>query len=329
MASHRRTAAAAFAVILASVSLYPVFIGLLWFWAGCGAVIVVALAGTLSRLRRLPVAVVLVIGVAALLLYLNFAFANGRSFLHLLPTPSSLAALSHVAGQGFNEASKYAPPVPELRGMVLLSTAGIGIAALLTDLIAVRLGSAALAGLPLLLLFTEPFTLSLSRGFVGTTVAFCLSVAGYLALLSSEGRDRIREWEHANPSGNDEPDTRTLAAAGRRVGFASVVVALCLPLFVPGLHTTRLFGGGQPGIGGSGGGGGGSGSGSGTGNGVGFPDPNTQLSQELHSTTPSNVLVYTTKDTSPDYLQIYTLDQLTDSGWLNSDQPESVSLSNT
>jgi transglutaminase-like putative cysteine protease len=321
MASHRRTAAAAFAVILASVSLYPVFIGLLWFWAGCGAVIVVALAGTLSRLRRLPVAVVLVIGVAALLLYLNFAFANGSSFLHLLPTPSSLAALSHAAGQGFNEASKYAPPVPELRGLVLLSTAGIGIAALLTDLIAVRLGSAALAGLPLLLLFTEPFTLSLSRGFVGTTVAFCLSVAGYLALLSSEGRDRIREWEHANPSGKDEPDTRTLAAAGRRVGFASVVVALCLPLFVPGLHSTRLFGGGQPGIGGSGGGGGGSGSG--TGNGVGFPDPDTQLSQELHSTTPSNVLVYTTKDTSPDYLQIYTLDQLTDSGWRVS-QPESL-----
>jgi transglutaminase-like putative cysteine protease len=204
---------------------------------------------------------------------------------------------------------------------VLLSTAGIGIAALLTDLIAVRLGSAALAGLPLLLLFTEPFTLSVSRGFVGTTVAFCVSVAGYLALLSSEGRDRIREWEHANPSANDEPDTRNLAAAGRRVGFASVVVALCLPLFMPGLHATRLFGGGQPGIGGSGGGGGGGGSG--TGNGVGFPDPDTQLSQELHSTTPSNVLVYTTKDTSPDYLQIYALDQLTDSGWRIS-QPESL-----
>ena len=256
MASHRRTAAAAFAVILASVSLYPIYIGVLWFWAGCGAVIVVALAGTASRLRRLPVAVVLVIGAAALLLYLNFAFANARSLFHLLPTPGSLAALWHVAGQGFNEASKYAPPVPELRGMVLLAAAGIGIAALLTDLIAVRLGSAALAGLPLLLLFTEPFTLSVSRGFLGTTVAFCVTVAGYLALLSSEGRDRIREWEHPNPSADDQPDTRTLAAAGRRVGFASVVVALCLPLFIPGLHTTRLFGG-QPGIGGSGGGGGG------------------------------------------------------------------------
>ena len=244
MASRRRTVAAAFAVVLASVSLYPIFTGVLWFWAGCGSVIVVALTGTATRLRRLPVVVVLGLGVLALLLYLNFAFSNARSLYHLLPTPASLAALWDTAGRGFNEASGYAPPVPELRGMVLLAAAGIGIAALLTDLIAVRLGSAALAGLPLLLLFTEPFTLSVSRGVVGTAVAFCASVAGYLVLLSSEGRDRIREWEHpASPAAHDEPDTRTLAAAGRRVGFASVVLALCLPLFIPGLHTTRLFGG--------------------------------------------------------------------------------------
>ena len=319
MASRRRTAAAAFAVILASVSLYPIFTGVLWFWAGCGSVIVVALTGTATRLRRLPVVVVLGLGVLALLLYLNFAFANAKSLYHLLPTPASLAALWDTAGRGFSEASIYAPPVPELRGMVLLAAAGIGIAALLTDLIAVRLASAALAGLPLLLLFTEPFTLSVSRGVVGTTVAFCATVAGYLALLSSEGRDRIREWEHPGPSAHDEPDTRTLAAAGRRVGFASIALALCLPLFIPGLHTTRLFGG-QPGIGGSGG----SGGGSGTGGGVGFPDPNTQLTKELHSKQAANVLAYTTTDPSPNYLQIYTLDKLTDKGWQLFGQPETL-----
>jgi transglutaminase-like putative cysteine protease len=316
MASHRRTGAAALAVILASVSLYPVFIGVLWFWAGCGSVLVVALAGTATRLRRLPVLVVLALGAAALLLYLNLVFANARSLYHLLPTPGSLATVFDLAGQGFNEASKYAPPVPELRGMVLLAAAGIGIAALLTDLIAVRLGSAALAGLPLLLLFTEPFTLSVSRGFLGTTVAFCALVAGYLALLSSEARDRIREWEHPNPDVNDEPDTRTLAAAGRRVGFASVVIALCLPLFIPGLHTTRLFGGGQPGIGGSGGGSGSAGA-------AGFPDPNVQLSQELRSGQPVPVLTYKTTDPLPSYLQIYAVDKLTDSGWQLTSQPES------
>jgi transglutaminase-like putative cysteine protease len=316
MTSYRRTLAAALATAAASVSLYPIFIGVLWFWAGLGSIVIVAAVSTATRLRPLPVPVCLVAGAAALLLYLNLAFSNARSLYHLLPTPTSVRLLFDLAGQGFDQASKYAPPVPGLHGMVLLAAAGIGITALLADLIAVRLSSAALAGLPLLLLFTEPFTLSVSRGFFGTTVAFCIGVAGYLALLSSEGRDRIREWERPQPSAGDTPDTRTLAAAGRRVGFASVVFALCLPLVVPGLHVTRLFGG-QQGIGGAPGDGGGSA-------GVGFPDPNTRLSQELKMTQAAPVLIYTTKAATPGYLQVYVLDRLTDDGWRIFGQPESL-----
>ena len=322
MSSHRRTLAAAIATAAASVSLYPIFTGGLWFLAGLGAIVVVAAAGTATRWRRLPEPVCLAGGLVALLLYLNLAFANSRSLLHLLPTPASARLLAHMVDQGFNQAGKYAPPVPELAPMVLLAAAGIGIAALLTDWMAVRLGSAALAGLPLLLLFTEPFTLSVGRGFLGTTVAFCVGIGGYLGLLSSEGKDRIREWESQDPAARDAPDTKALAAAGRRVGFASVVVALILPLVIPGLHVTRLFGG-QAGIGGHGGAGV---SGTGPG-GVGFPGVNTQFSQELSSelTTPSQIVLgYTTAVQSPDYLQLYVLDKLTDSGWSLFSQPEST-----
>src|SRR6516162_231100 len=313
MASHRRTLAAAVATILASVSLYPIFFGWIWFWSGVAAVCTVAVAGTLTRLRRLLVVVCAAGGLAALMLDLNIGFESNRSLYRVLPTPASLRGLWDLAGQGFDEAARYAPPVPELHGLLLLAAAGIGIAALLTDLIAVRLESAALAGLPLLLLFTEPFTLSLARNAVGTTIAFCLGTAGYLALLSSEGRDRIREWEQPSPGPQDIPDTRALTAAGRRVGIASVVLALAVPLFVPGLHATRLFGG-QAGIGGNLGGAGG----------VGFPDPNTQLSKELHATNAEPVLAYKSSDTSPQYLQIYVLDNLTGSGWQMFSQPQSL-----
>jgi transglutaminase-like putative cysteine protease len=79
------------------------------------------------------------------------------------------------------------------------------------------------------------------------------------------------------------------------------------------LHATRLFGG-QPGIGGNEGGAGG----------VGFPDPNTQLSKELHASTAAPVLVYKTSDATPQYLQIYVLDNLTGSGWQLFSQPESL-----
>jgi transglutaminase-like putative cysteine protease len=318
MTSHRRTLAAAVASAAASVSLYPIFTGGLWFLAGFGAIAVVAAAGTATRWRRLPEPVCLAGGLVALLLYLNLAFANSRSLWHLLPTPASARLLGHLVSQGFIEAGKYAPPVPELAPMVLLAAGGIGIAALLTDWMAVRLGSAALAGLPLLLLFTEPFTLSVGRGFLGTTVAFCVGIGGYLGLLSSEGKDRIREWESQDPSARNAPDTKALAAAGRRVGVASVAVALILPLVVPGLHVTRLFGG-QTGIGGR--------PGAGAGGAVGFPSDDTQLSQTLSSELnmpTATVLAYTTTAPDPDYLQIYVLDKLTDSGWSLFSQPESL-----
>ena len=320
MSSHRRTIAAAAATILTSISLYPVFIGTAWFWAGAGAVLAVAGAATLTRLRRLPVLVCVVGSLAGLLLYLNLVFSNGRSWGHLLPTATSLRLLWDLAGQGFRESAKYAPPVPALSGMVLLAAAGIGLTAVLTDLIAVRLGSAALAGLPLLLLFTEPFTLSISRDALGTAIAFCAATAGYLWMLSSEGRDRIREWEHKNPDPRQMPDTTAVAAAGRRVGAASMVVALCVPLIIPGLHVTRLFGAGQPGIGGHG---------TGAGAGAGFPDPNTQMSNELHATQTQVEFTYTSTAINPQYFQVYVLDNLTASqGWKIFGQPSVLATVN-
>jgi transglutaminase-like putative cysteine protease len=314
MQNHRKTIAAALATVLASISLYPVFVGTGWFWAGAGAILTVAIAGTLTRLRRLPVLANLGGTLIGLLLYLNLGFESARSLLHVLPTPSSLSSLWGLAGQGINESARYAPPVPELRGMLLLVVGGIGLTAVFTDLIAVRLESAALAGLPLLLLFTEPFTLSVRRDGVGTTIAFCLGTIGYLTMLSTEGRERIRAWERS-PTSLAEPDTRALAAAGRRAGLASVVLALCLPLFVPGLHATRLFGAGTPGIGGAGG------SGSG---GAGFPDPQTQVTQELRESRAQPVLEYRSSDGSGQYFQTYVLDDLTDSGWNMFAQPESL-----
>jgi transglutaminase-like putative cysteine protease len=314
MGSHRQTIAAGIATMLAATSLYPLFIGTAWFFGGLGATVTVALVGTLTRLRRLPVLVCLLAGAAGLVLYLNLVFASGPSFGHVLPTLASLHRLISLISQGTSLSAKYAPPVPELTGMLFLAVSGIGIVAVLTDLIAVRLRSAALAGIPLLLLVTEPFTVSASRGWLGIAASFCLGSAGYLGLLATEGRGRIREWEQPQPgSPGGEPDTSALSAAGRRVGFASALIALCLPLFIPGLHTTRLFGG-QPGIGGHPGSGGSGGL-------VGLPSPETAMSSELKSKKAEPVLQYTESGPSGEYLQLYVLDQLTTTDWHLVDSP--------
>jgi transglutaminase-like putative cysteine protease len=295
--NHRLTLTTAVAVLLASIALYPLFKGIGWFWAGAGAIVVVAAAGTATRLPALPagvIATVLALGAAAplltnpgwywellglvivscaaasvtrlrllpvvaglitylagLLLYLNLLFAGPESAGWIVPTKNSLLHLRHLASQGIFERI-YRPPVPGHHGVELLAAVGIGLMAVAADLIAVRLRSPAIAGLPLLALFSVPITTSARQGAIGATVTFCLGMTGYLALLAADGRERLRIWGRLVTlwqSGPDDdepvrgPDTRALAASGRRIGLAAVSLAIFIPLLLPGLRVHKLFSG--------------------------------------------------------------------------------------
>jgi transglutaminase-like putative cysteine protease len=340
----RMTVTTAVACVLVSTVLLPLFTNALWFVIGAGAVIAVAGTGALTRLRTLPVSVCLAAGVAGLLLYLNLIFEVRHSLLLVIPTPGSLSRLWHLAGTGLHDANRYAPPAPNLPGLLLLAAGGVGITAVLTDLIAVRLRSTALAGLPLLVLFTVPVTMNASHSQLTTGLVFCLSGVGYLAMLSADGRERIRVWgrlvslwrsaprygrasDGTGFDGNGQPgaprrprgrgiripgpDTRALAAAGRRVGLASIVLALCAPLIVPGLHASKLFSSG-PGIGGTGGSGGQS---------LSLPNALSQAVAQLRESQPRTLFTYRTSATQSqqanvaEYFRQYVFDTLGDRGW--------------
>jgi transglutaminase-like putative cysteine protease len=333
----RMTVTVAVACVLASTVLYPLFNDAQWFFAGAGAVIVVAAFGALSRLRTLPVVACLAISLLGLLLYLNVVFEAHASPIGIIPTPASISRLWDLLESGLHEAGRYAPPAPMLPSLVLVAAGGIGLMAVLADLIAVRLRSTALAGLPLLVLFTVPITMKAPSG-AGTVVVFCLGTAGYLAMLSADGRERIRVWGRlvslwrSGPQDDGArsparpvrvrhaaepepgPDTRAMAATGRRVGLASMVLALSVPLILPGLHPRNPFSTG-PGIGGSGG----------TAAAVSLPDTLSETLKELQESHPTPVLTYTIT-TSPaslesndaQYLREVVYDDLTDSGWQNS-----------
>ena len=318
--NRRMTVTAGVAVLCTSTVLYPVFTDSLWFAASIGAVVTVTAVGALTRLRPLPVAACLAAGVAGLLLYLNLVFEARHSLLLVIPTPASVSSLWHLASTGFNDASRYAPPVPNLPGLLLLTVAGVGITAVLTDLIAVRLRSTALAGLPLLVLFTVPVMVNAPHSQLVTGLVFCLGGAGFLAMLSADGRERIRVWGRlvslwrgtgGTGSRIRGPDTQALAAAGRRVGLASIVLALCAPLLVPGLHPSKLFSSG-PGIGGTG---------TGTGA-LSLPSALGQAVNQLRDTHPSVEFTYTTsasasiQSSDAQYFRQYVFDTLADgTGW--------------
>ena len=252
--NQRLTIAAAMATIAASLSLYPLVSGWLWFWEGVGAIAVAALAGALTRLRVLPWVLCAVIGLAAQVLYLNVLLSSAHSAGRLLPTTASLHHLWRLAQLGLDGTARFAPPAPADPGILLLTAAGIGVVAVATDLLAVRLHRPAVAGLPLLVLFCVPLTASVHQSVFGAMTVFGLGMAGYLAMLAVDGRERLRLWGRLVTvwhRGQDPavaqrggPNTKELAAAGRRIGVAAVVIALFIPLMVPGLRDHKLFSGG-------------------------------------------------------------------------------------
>jgi hypothetical protein len=308
--SQRLTVAAAVATAAASLSLYPLVSGWLWFWEGAGAVAVIALAGALVRLRVVPWVLSAVAGLVALLLYLNVLFASAQSLGRLIPTVTSLRHLWRLGRFGLDETARFAPPAPAGQAILLLTVAGIGAAAVATDLIAVRLHRPAVAGLPLLVLFCVPLTTSLHQSVFGAMTVFGLGMAGYLGMLAVDARDRLRLWgrlvtvwhrgQDPAVAQRGTPNTRELAAAGRRIGVAAVVIALFIPLLVPGLRDHKLFSG-------SGGGG--------KEELVTLPDPLVQMNMELQRKTPAHVLTYRTTDPDPQYLQVYVLSNLSSRTW--------------
>jgi transglutaminase-like putative cysteine protease len=317
----RLTVAAAVATVLASTALYPLLHGGMWFWYGIGAVIVVAAVGAATRRRAIPAIVCLLATIGGLFLYLNAAFAGHQSWAGLVPTGASLAHLKVLLNQAMAETAKFAPPVPPRPGIYLLTVAGIGLVAVLTDVLAVRLHRPAIAGLPLLVLFCVPLTTDARPdAFLGTLV-FCAGMVGYLGLLSADGKHRLRLWGRLIHPWQDDadsqgPDVRPLAAAGRRIGSAAVVLALALPLLVPGLKAHRLF----PGDGTGKNGGGGSHSR------IAFPRPLDLLNTDLHESKPVQVLTYRTADSGPPYLQVYVLGNLTTNAWTMGQPPGTTAL---
>ena len=316
----RLTVAAATATVLASIALYPLLAGGAWFWAGLGAVIVVAAVGAVTRRRAIPAIACFAAAIAGEFVYLNAVFAGHQSWGGLVPNGPSVHHLRELVMQATTETSKFAPPVPDRPGIVLLTAAGIGFVAALTDVLAVRLHRPAIAGLPLLVLFCVPLTTDARPGAVGGTLVFCAGVVGYLGLLSADGRHRLRLWGRLVHPWHDEenegPDVRPLTAAGRRIGSAAVVLALSLPLLVPGLRQHRLF----PGTGGGGGGG--------YHGQISFPKPLDALNNELRESRPTTILTYRTTDVQPPYLQVYVLDRLGTNQWTMAPPSDPAALTN-
>jgi transglutaminase-like putative cysteine protease len=296
--------AAAVATGLVLIAVIPLLTGPSWWVRAGGLALVAIMAGSAVSRRVLPALADVGTYLGALLIYLNLLFAGPQSWAWIIPTMKSFNHLGRQISIGYSE-HQYAPPVPATHGMQLIAAAGIGAVAILVDVIAVRMRSPAVAGLPLLVLFSVPVATDVKHVGTGLTLAFCLGITGYLALLATDGRDRLRLWgrlvtvwqEMPEDETAHGPDTRALAASGRRIGLAAVAVAVFVPLVLPGLNQHGLLGTNPvPGHGGGG-------------SQVAPPAPLVQMRTQLFHSSARPFLTYKTTAANPaeQYLQVYVL----------------------
>ncbi|MFC4589829.1 transglutaminase TgpA family protein [Sphaerisporangium corydalis] len=305
--------AAGLATAAVSITLYPLFSGGTWFWTGMGAILVVTAVSALTTRHTVPRWLGPPLGLVALWLYLTLVFAGAYTWAWVVPTKDTVLALAELLREGFEDIQHYAAPVPANPGISLLTAGGIGLVALLVDLLAVRARRAALAGLPLLALFTVPAAV-LSDPIAWP--AFIIAALGYVGLLTADGRERLTHWGRAvlvrrsrSTGAAVRTDAAPLSLAGKRIGFAAIAIAVALPAALPTLDPNPLFGFGV-----------GSGSGEG-GNTITIPNPIASLRGQLTQPANATVLTYTNNDNVPRYLRMYSLDTFDGAQWTMS-QPK-------
>jgi transglutaminase-like putative cysteine protease len=290
----------ALASMLAALTLSPLVQGVTWLFVAAITVVTMMVTGIVARqvLRWWPA----VAGVQALVLIVTLLVLFARS--RILEGPGALNLLRQLVEAGFQVTREQAPPVEATQGIVLLVAGSTGLIALLVDLLAATLRQPALAGLPLLAVYCVPAAL-LNGGL--PWYYFLLAASGFLFLLTADSGDRVRGWGRvlaSSGAGARRPAADGgMAAGGRRVGAAAVLMAVVLPAVVPGLSNQIIGGNGE-----------------GDGNGTGGRtitriNPILDLRKDLANPKDTPLLTYRTSVQNPAPLRIVTSDVFDGKTW--------------
>lgn len=292
----------ALATFAAASALGGVFHGYGWVFPVLGGILIVVVLSELVRMSPLPAAFGPILAAAGVTLYITAVYAPADAYARFIPSSASLNTLADVARSGFHDVHKLTTPVPAHKGLVLLAVVGIAGVALVVDLLAVTMRRAAVAGLPLLATFA--LCTSVAKHGVGW-VPFVLGTTGYLWLLLADSRDRLSRWGRQAGSDPQRPrfswsDTDVmpspLSVMGRRVGVSAIVLAVAVPLLIPGLRGGVPHGGNGLGLGGH--------------SSTRFTvNPIVTIRGDLQEGKSRPVLTFRSTDSDPGYLRLTALDR--------------------
>jgi transglutaminase-like putative cysteine protease len=298
---------AAAATLLAAAPLTTIFEQWTWFFQSFIVVGLIAGVAALTRTLRGPLWAQALAMAGALLLALTWMFPSGRELLAILPTPATFSHFGELLSGAAHDMRMLAVPVTDTDPLLFLTVLGIGAVAVVVDLCAVGLHRPALAGLPMLAIYSVPVAVYSDAVH---PLPFVVGAAGFLWLLVADSVERVRRFGHRYTGDGRDVDVwepSPLAAAGRRLAVIGVVAAVLLPLAVPGMTGGLLdrlgqnggVGEGRPGLGG----------------GPGRINLFAALSGQLRQTEITELAKVTTPELQPGYLRFGVLDVIRNDGF--------------
>ncbi|GIE75994.1 transglutaminase [Actinoplanes philippinensis] len=297
---------AAGSTLLAAAPLTVIFESWTWIAQCVLAVALIEGAAVATRTFRFPTWAQAAGMTLALLLALTWMFSSGKEII--VPTPDTFAHFADLLRQAGEDTRAFGVPVPDRDGLLFVAVLGVGAVSIVVDLLTAVFRRPALAGLPMLAIYSIPVAVYTDSV---PAIPFVIGAAGFMWLLVADNVDRVRRFGRRFTGDGRDVDVwepSPLAAAGRRIGVAGMLVAVVLPLAVPNVEGGLLTQLTQSGAGT------GPGSGNGTGGRINLF---ASLSGQLNHTTTIPLLKVTTDEPEPFYLRFAIADVLNDNGFGN------------
>ncbi len=307
----RRTLLALLASALGVVPLMSLFTDSGWLIDVWLAMLVVVGPAALLRLRRPASALDVWPGVVLLIPWLTLRFVPHHAWGGLIPTRATSHDVSLLMDNLHHTTRDEVAPVHSTIAIRLVLCALLALLAALIDLIAVVGRRGALAGVPLLVVYTVAG--AVPREPV-SWVWFCVAGVGFLILLGLDAEDELHRWGRRIPRRGGSRGRLVVPFSAQRIGVIALLVAVLLPLILPVQSrnlVTDLFRNGTT-------------SGEGDGSGTAGISPFAKLKGELNRDKAVNLLsvhIDNWRDggRTPFYLRTGVLDTFTGAGWVVGD----------
>jgi len=318
----RRTLLALLAAALGVVPLTELVIEDGWLIDVWITMAIVVLPAAWIRRYRIPSAWQTVLGLVLALFWLTARFVPQHAVLGLLPLGGAWHDVGTMLTQLHRITADESAPVHQTDAVRLALCALLALVAALVDLLAVVARRGALAGVPLLVIFTVSG--AVPRHPVSWWL-FVITAAAFLMLLGLDSGDDLHRWGHyVQRPGWTARTGAAGAISGQRIAAIAIAVAVLVPLAVPSDSrnvVANLFHHDHSDIAADGLGT--------TGDGSGGIKPFAALSGQLNRGSPLKLFTVqvvnepggTAVDrqsaTQPGYLRMNVLSQFTSDGWRN------------